>query len=122
VIAERIVESAKVSALLATIFRDDELTPVGPAAVVQDHAAPAGSVARSVAGYNEDHIALLRELAGSTTWSRQDFDALAEKHGLLPGGALDVLNEAALEVADDLVLEGEDDLTINPEALREMLK
>ena len=46
---------------------------------------------------------------------------LAEKHGLLPDGALDTINDAALELCDEMLCEGDQVLTLNQEVLKEML-
>jgi uncharacterized tellurite resistance protein B-like protein len=122
VIADRIAESAKVSALLATIFSEEELTTPRPSTAVHNPADQGSIAVKAAPRLSDDHTALLQELAGSATWSRRDFDVLAEKHGLLAGGALDVINEAALELADDLVLEGNEELTVNADVILEMLK
>lgn len=109
----KLAETATVSALLHDIFAEE---PEPPA-----ERPPEQQPVASVAGLDAAHSALLRALAASPTWSKDEFDALAGQHGLLPAGALDVLNEAALETADDLVLLGDDDLELDPDVLQELL-
>ncbi|MBM7785571.1 TerB N- and C- terminal domain-containing protein [Tenggerimyces flavus] len=116
-IQAKLAETATVSALLHDIFTE-EPEPEQPA---PQAAAPPTEPVASVAGLDAAHSALLRALAARPTWSRDEFDGLAGQHGLLPAGALDVLNEAALETADDLVLLGDDDLELDPDVLQELL-
>ena len=122
VIADRIAESAKVSALLASIFSENEPTAPRPGTAAHTSAVQGATAVKAVPGLSYAHTALLRELAGSASWGRRDFEVLAEKHGLLAVGALDVINEAGLELADDLVLEGDEELTVNAGVILEILK
>ncbi|MEU7524420.1 TerB N-terminal domain-containing protein [Saccharothrix sp. NPDC042600] len=108
-------ESAAVAALLADVFEDEpeEERSVPPAAVAA--VEPVGSL-------DDAHSTVLRELAARPSWSRADFDALCAAAGLLPEGALDVLNEAAVEAADEPVVEDDgDQLVINDYAMGELL-
>ncbi|MFD7654754.1 TerB N-terminal domain-containing protein [Actinosynnema sp. NPDC059797] len=106
-------ESAAVAALLADVFEDEPEEAAPPAPVV--------AVAR-VGSLDAAHSTLLRELAKRPSWNRADFDALCAETGLLPEGALDVLNEAAVEAADEPVVEDDgDQLVINDYAMGELL-
>ena len=64
----------------------------------------------------------MRELAGRDHTSRRDLELAAASHGVLPDGALDVINEAALDLTGDLVIETHDDesVTVDPDAYEEM--
>lgn len=64
--------------------------------------------------------ALLREMVGRPSWSWTDFTQAAARHGVLPAGALDVLNEAAMQAVGEPVIEGDDELSLNDFAVREM--
>jgi hypothetical protein len=108
-------ETDTVSLLLATIFTDDG--PAGTPAAADDGAAKLGGPA----GLDRAHTDLLRQLATRPSWSRADFTELAARHGVLPAGALDLLNEAAMEVTGEPVVEGDDNLTVNDDALRELI-
>ncbi len=132
-------ETAAVSALLHDIFADGadaaETTTSADTAETTtraDHAVdpggrtnptgPAGShQAEPVAGLDPPHSALLRALAERPAWPQEEFEALATRLGLLPAGALDVLNEAALDATDDPVVTGEGDLEIDTDVLQELL-
>ncbi|PZS39501.1 MAG: hypothetical protein DLM62_07940, partial [Pseudonocardiales bacterium] len=56
-----------------------------------------------------------------SSWSRADFAELAARHGVMPSGALDLINEVAMEAAGEPVIEGDDELIVNDHALRELL-
>jgi uncharacterized tellurite resistance protein B-like protein len=108
----KLAESAAVSALLQDIFSQDDAPPppVQPA-----------PERPSLAGFDQAHSALLRELAARAAWSRAELEVCAARIGLLPDGALDVLNERAYDVCGEPVLEGEDPLTVNGPALKELM-
>lgn len=109
-IEAKLAETERVASLLDEVFSEDE---AGGAAV------PAA--AANAAGLDSTHMALLRELAASTTWDRAEVERLAVSHGLLPGGALEVLNEAAIARCGAPVVEGHETLEIDPEILEELL-
>ena len=110
-VTRKMAETAAVSALLASIFTDDGLAagaPVAPAAL-------------DPADLDVAHSGLLGDLAARSSWSRADFAELAARHGVMPSGALDLINEVAMEAAGELVIEGDDELIVNDDALRELL-
>lgn len=108
----KLAETAHVSAVLSAVF-DDEDAAECPAA--QEETGPC------VAGLDAAHSALLRDLGDTIHIGRAEFEELAERHHLLPDGALDTLNEAALELCDELLCEGDDALVINESVSKEML-
>lgn len=95
-------ETKDVARVLGDVF-DDE-----------DSEEPPGFEAE---GLTDAHEAFLLELVERDTWSRDDFDALAESHGLMPGFAYEQINDVAFEEADEPLLEGDDPIDINPFAL-----
>jgi hypothetical protein len=115
-------ETRTVAALLGEIFAaDDQPTAVGPpVSVPMPAAVPVPVPENVVAGLDGVHTELLRRLARRPSWTRAEFRAAAASVGLLPDGALDVLNEASLEGCGDLVCEGEDPIEMNPAALAEL--
>jgi hypothetical protein len=68
---------------------------------------------RRVGGLDATHLALFHRVASRAEWARDEFDRLAESFGLMPGGALEILNEAAFEACGEPLLEGDDRLEIN---------
>jgi hypothetical protein len=147
-IEAKLVETATVSTLLHGIFADDEAPDVQAPG---DHAADGGDASHTpmheaahkatydappenagtrggepdvpdlVPGLDAAHSALVRALAEQPTWPRDAFEALAADLGLLPAGALDLLNEAALDLADDPLTTGDDVLEIDDDVLQELL-
>jgi hypothetical protein len=115
VITRKMTETAAVSTLLASIFTDEGPTTSAPA-------GPRNEAGQGhPGGLDQTHSRLLGELATRSSWSRADFAELAAKHGVMPSGALDVINEVAMETAGELVVEGDDELTVNDDALQELL-
>ena len=43
-------------------------------------------------------------------------------HGLMPGGAMESINDAAFQLCDEPLLEGADPIEINPYAREELFK
>ena len=74
----------------------------------------------AVDGLTEAHESLLVDLQEKETWSRSEFEELAEHHGLIPGFAIEQINDSAFEVADEPLLEGEDPIELNSYALDAM--
>jgi hypothetical protein len=134
-IARKLAETQQVSLLLAGILTDDGPgTPAArPPAPVRS-ASPAVAAPASPVGHGSSpdacdnravpldpaHLGLLREIAARPSWSLAGFAQVAARHGLLPAGALDVLNDAAIQVTGEPAVEGEDELTVNDAAVREL--
>jgi len=115
VITRKMTEAAAVSTLLASIFTDEEPIASPPA-------APCNEAGQGhPGGLDQAHSRLLGELATRSSWSRADFAELAAKHGVMPSGALDVINDVAIQAAGEPVVEGDDELTVNDDALQELL-
>ncbi|MFF0767369.1 TerB N-terminal domain-containing protein [Nonomuraea wenchangensis] len=110
-IATKLAETARVGALLGSIFTEDE--PPQVAAPLPD-AAP-------VAGLDGQHSGLVRELASAEQLSRAQFERLAARWKLLPDGALDRINEAAYDLMGEPLLDGDDPLWVDRNLLGEML-
>jgi len=117
-IARKVTESAEVASLLTTVFDADEPAPPHPPA-----AGPGGRAdgTDQIPGLDRAHSLLLRVLAARHTWTREEFAVLAGAHGILPDGALDVLNEAAIETAGAPLIEGAATLAVNDDVLQELL-
>jgi tellurite resistance protein len=116
-VAARLADSARAATYLAEIFTDDDPAPAAPP-------VPAQPVKKgiSVAGLDASHTALLHRLAERPEWVRAEFESLTAELGLLPDGALDMLNEAAVDAAGEPVCEGSDPIEINNYAVEEMLR
>jgi uncharacterized tellurite resistance protein B-like protein len=111
-IAAKLRESERAASTLASIFVEPEETP--PQGVSTEFETS------PVEGLDSLHSALLRRLAERESWARTEYDDLADSLGLLPNGALDILNEAAFEICEEPLIEGSDPLEVNAEVAQEM--
>jgi uncharacterized tellurite resistance protein B-like protein len=111
-ILAKLAETAAVSALLGSIFIDDDQAPSAP---------PPATANMPLAGLDGPHSALLRALAARASWSRGELEAECAGLSLLPDGALDTLNEAAYDAVGDPFADGDDPIDINRDVAQEML-
>jgi tellurite resistance protein len=104
----KLAESRELAGLLSRIFgaEDEPDRATGPS---------------RVAGLDAPHSALLLRLAERAAWERAEVERLAADCGLLPGGALETLNEAAFERCGAPLLEGDQTLEIDRQVLQEIL-
>ena len=109
----KLAETAAVSALLGSIFADDDQTPSPRPTCTAD--------GPTIEGLDGPHSALLRALAARGSWSRGEFEAECAGFALLPDGALDTLNEAAYDAVGDPFADGDDPIEINRAVAQEML-
>lgn len=112
-LAQKRAEAAEVLEMLAPIFQDD----LDDQTVSPTPSAPSSSVA----GLDWAHAGLLVRLADRASWTRAEFESLCDDLGLLPDGALEVLNDAAFERFDAPVVEGDDPLDVDQDAVRSWL-
>ncbi|MBR7829300.1 TerB N-terminal domain-containing protein [Actinospica sp. MGRD01-02] len=112
-ISAKIADTERVSALLGSIFVEDEAQPqqVQPTQITES--AP-------IASLDGPHSALLRDLARADSWSRAAVEDMCAKLGLLTDGALEVLNDAAFDCVGDPVVNGADPLEIDLDVMEEM--
>jgi len=112
-IRAKLAETERVSSLLEGIFREEE---------VQEVPAPAASLPEPalLAGLDAAHSELLRRLSEKLAWPRLDIERMADDLGLLPDGALEVINEAAYERCGAPLLEGDEIIEIDQEILEEL--
>jgi hypothetical protein len=108
-------DTAKVSALLAGIFVDDE-APAGvsprPSAAPADTAVPLGLV-----GLDATHSRLVAQLVTRAAWSRAEALDLAGTLDLMLDGALEQVNDACFDAHDMPLTEGDDPIVVNVEVL-----
>ena len=112
-IAAKLKESERAASTLASIFVDPDETSA--------ESVPFASEESPVEGLDSIHFQLLRQLAEQESWARTEYDGLADSLGLLPDGALDLLNEAAFEICEEPLLEGNDPIEVNAEVAQEMI-
>jgi tellurite resistance protein len=107
-------ETRRVSALLANIFEEEEAVPATPPASAKEMGA-------SRCGLDGAHSRFLEALARQLTWDREELERLAADIGVLPDGALELINEAAFDRCGDPLIEGDENLELDEDVLKEML-
>ena len=105
-IAAIMAETSKVSDTLASIFGEPEEEPEA-----LDTAEDADDI---LLGPDAKHDALVRELLTRPQWAVDEFSQLAKRFDLMPGGALEAINEWSFDTHEELLIEGDDVLEINP--------
>lgn len=105
-------ETASVSSLLSDIFIDDELAPL-PIKASEE-------VGITFQSLDKPHSQLLTALGSREEWPRAEYEELANRFHLMPGGAIDVINDIAFDIIGDPIIEGEDILTINIDLIEEL--
>jgi uncharacterized tellurite resistance protein B-like protein len=115
-IQAKLAESEDVAGLLEGIFAADEEPAPAPKAAAAEPAGPP-----PVAGLDAVHSSFLRRLAAKGAWERVEVERLAAEFGLLPDGALELINEAAFERCGVPLLEGDETLEVDGQVLEEIL-
>ena len=108
-------DTAKVSALLATIF-SEEIPPAMP--VVEQ--TPASITAPALPGLDAPHSAFARRLISRPQWAREELQVVAAEMDLMLDGALERINEAAYDTHDIPFTEGEDPVEVNAEIIEKI--
>ncbi|HBO43484.1 MAG TPA: hypothetical protein DD670_06050 [Planctomycetaceae bacterium] len=106
-IAAIMAETSKVSDTLASIFGE----PEEQASETSEDVNEADEI---FLGPDSKHDALIRELLTRSQWAADEFSQLAKRFDLMPGGALEAINEWSFEVHEELLIEGDEVLEINP--------
>lgn len=114
----KLAESAQVAALLGSIFAEEE--PV-PSTAAPGRAVDSPPDVAPVKNLDARHSAFVRALAGKPSWTRGELEKLAGGLGLLPDGAVEVVNEAAFDACGGAVAEGDDPVLIDGDIMKELL-
>jgi tellurite resistance protein len=118
VVQSKLKETAEVSQILGDIFQEETEEPVEKI-VSSPEKQTIGT--KTIGSLDGDHSALLNQFIKQPEWSREDFEALAEKCNLLPDGALDMINEAAYEICDEPLTDGDDPILVDMDVAKEMI-
>jgi tellurite resistance protein len=111
-------DTARVSALLSTIFAEETAGTPSPPALVPEPEAE--HEAHAPLGLDEAHSALLRLLLSRPEWTRADLEDAAADLDLMLDGALEQINEAAFDTLDESLFQGEDPISVNTELLEKI--
>jgi uncharacterized tellurite resistance protein B-like protein len=111
-------DTATVSALLASIFTEEEV--VAPPMPEPDVEVEPPKPPEGLLGLDEAHTALARMMLSRPEWSREELLDVAADLELMLDGALEHINEAAFDTHDMAFFEGEDPVTVNTEILEKV--
>jgi TerB-C domain len=104
-IAEIQADTARVSMVLGKIFSgDEEVIDVAPSTPTSP-----------LLGLDQKHADFVGQIIQQSHWSESDFDQLAKSGGLMPSGALEVINEWSFQNFDDGLLDAYDGYDVAPE-------
>lgn len=96
----KLADTQKASTLLAGVFVDEDEPPS-----TTETGTEGTPLTTTFTGLDDAHAALLRTLVAQAEWPRDEYEAAAAEQGLMPGGALETINEWAFESVDDALLE-----------------
>jgi hypothetical protein len=104
-IAEIQADTARVSMVLGKIFsNDDGIIDVAPL-----------TAASSLEGLDQKHADFVGQIIQQLHWTEIDFDKLATSSGLMPTGALEVINEWSFQNLGDCLLDAFNGYDVAPE-------
>ncbi len=111
-------DTEKVSALLANIFKEEDLA----ASLLPEVEAEieAAEPTKGILGLDEAHTALARMLLSRPDWSREELLDVSADLDLMLDGALEHINGAAFDTHRMPFLEGEDPVIVNAEILEKL--
>jgi len=112
-------DTEKVSALLTSIFKEEEVA-VTFVPEPEIEAEEEIEVPKGILGLDEPHTALARMLLSRPQWSREELLDVAADLDLMLDGAIEHINEAAFEAHDIPFTEGDDPIEVNAEVLEKI--
>lgn len=112
-------DTEQVSALLANIFKEEDVPPaaVAPVAAPDDDTEEQAAAPAGLAGLDEAHTSFVRMLLSRPSWSRQELLDVAEDLELMLDGALERINDASFDAHDAALTDGDDPVVVNQEIL-----
>jgi len=113
-----LVDTKKASALLASIFEDEE-SDVSEETIIEKDDESDSDANNKFEGLDTIHAQFLAELLERTTWSKEDYVRLASSLNLLADGAMEVINEWAFEKYDEPIVEDGEPIEVYSELLGE---
>lgn len=123
-IKAKMAETEQAASLLAEIFTGEptsSFTAVTTAVVPQGSPSPQAGSPLPL-GLDDAHRSFLSRLAERPSWPRSEVASIAAGLGLMPDGALEIVNEAAFDVAGEPATEGSDPVEVNADVAKEILR
>jgi tellurite resistance protein len=123
-IRARLAETERAASFLAQIFTGEDTSSFPALATSAAPQAPLPPQAESpgTPGLDAAHRSFLNRLAQRPSWPRSEVDSIAAELGLMPDGALEIVNEAAFDATGEPACEGSDPVEINSDAAKEILR
>ena len=112
-------DTEKVSALLATVFEEEDMpeSAIPASSALADTATELESAnvaaPSPLPGLDKEHTAFLVLLLTRPVWSRKELLAAAADMQVMLDGALERINDAALDITGNLLIEGDDPVYID---------
>ena len=100
-------DTERASSVLSEIFSTDE--------DVSDEVTAAHALPSSMAGLDPKHALLVEQIIEREHWTDEEFDEIVGKQGLMPSGALEVVNEWAFDKFDEALLDEYDGYDVSPD-------
>ena len=100
-------DTVRVSGILGTIFQEED----ADAELVDEFASADTHFFR---GLDSRHTEFVNELLTRPHWEETEFQALVKRFNLMPGGALEAVNEWSFEQFDDVLIEEYEGYELNP--------
>ena len=100
-------DTERVSSVLGEIFSTAE--------DVSDEVIAAHALPSSMAGLDPKHAMLVEQIIQREHWTDDEFDEIVGKQGLMPSGALEVVNEWAFDKFDEALLDEYEGYDVSPD-------
>jgi hypothetical protein len=123
-IKAKMAETEQAEGLLAGIFTGEptsSFTALSPAAAPQSSPSPRAT-SPSLPGLDDAHRSFVARLAERPSWPRSEIASIAAILGLMPDGALEIVNETAFDITGEPATEGSDPVEVNTDVAKEILR
>jgi tellurite resistance protein len=123
-IRAKLAETEQAATFLAGIFTGENtssFTALSAAAAALRAPLPLQAPGPLPPGLDAVHRSFLARLAQRPSWPRSEVDSIAAELGLMPDGALEIVNEAAFDATGEPATEGSDPVEVNTDVVKEIL-
>ena len=110
-VKERIKQTSKVQNILSNVFEDDSSEKLEMDDSRSDSREKQSE--ELYLGLDKLHSDLVKKLIEKDSWTKAEYNKFCEELGLMPSGAMELINERAYEVHDDELILLYEDIEIN---------
>jgi tellurite resistance protein len=123
-IKAKLAETERAASFLAAIFTGEGTSsfPVLATDVPPPTRLPPQAASPLPPGLDAAHRSFLARLAERPSWPRSEVGRIAAGLGLMPDGALEIVNEAAFDATGEPACEGSDPVEVNTDVVKEILR